>query len=171
MATDGAPPKNMYASDISGELWQLGFDLFNDREKMVANFVEADIFDTDSGLEKLSGRIDIIIANQFLHLFDWEGQIAAMKAIVKLSKPGSIVIGYQRAQVPAQEIRRPWGTMYLHDLDTFQKIWQRVELETGSKWDVETDLVDLREWGMEPEDFSWMPDGKRGIDFVGTRRA
>lgn len=161
----------MYASDISGELWQLGFELFNDREKMVAEFIQADIFDTHSSLEKLSGRIDIIIVNQFLHLFDWEGQIAAMKTIVKLSKPGSIVVGYQRAQVPSQEVRRPWGTMYLHDPKTFRKIWETVEVETRSKWDIEADLVDLREWGMEPEDFSWMPDGKRGINFVGTRLA
>ena len=112
----------MYASDISGELWQVGFELFNDREKMVTEFIQADIFDTHSSLEKLSGRIDIIIVNQFLHLFNWEGQIAAMKTVVKLSKPGSIVVGYQRAQVPSQEVRRPWGTMYLHDPNTFRKI-------------------------------------------------
>ncbi len=160
----------MYASDISSELWYLGFDLFNDREKMVAKFIQADIFDIDSSLRHLHGHIDIIIVNQFLHLFNWEGQVAAMKIIVKLSKPGSILVGYQRAQEPSKEIQRPWGAMYLHDHNTFREIWERVELETGSKWDLEAEVVELSEWGMEPEDFSWMPDGKKGINFIITRR-
>lgn len=161
----------MYASDISRELWELGFELFNDRGRMMAKFIQASILDAGSDLGQLKGMTDVIIANQFIHLFDWEGQVSVIKRIVELSKPGTVLIGYQRAQVPPEELQRPWGNMYFHDQETFRKLWQRVELETRSKWDLDVKLVDLSEWGMEREDFDWMPEGRKGINFVVTRQS
>lgn len=171
LATDGAPPLNMYAIDISRDLWDLGFELFNDREKMTATFVETNVLDSISGLQKLNGSFDVIIANQFIHLFDWEGQVSVIKRVVELSRPGSTLIGYQRAQVPPREIERQWGKMYFHDDETYKSLWQRVELETKSAWDLKVRLVDLSEWGMEEEDMAWMPAGRKGINFVVTRRS
>ena len=161
---DGASTGNMYGSDISKELWDLGFELFNDRDKMAAKFIQANILDTGSGLAQLEGIVDVIIANQFIHLFDWEGQAAVLKKVVELSKPGSILIGYQRAQVPPRELERQWGNMYFHDHKTYRTLWQRVELETKSKWALEVRLVDLSDWGMEKEDFDRMPEGRKGIN-------
>lgn len=161
----------MYACDISAELWDLGFELFRDRDKMgtLARFMKADIFDLTSELSQLDGRIDIIIACQFLHLFDWERQKVAIKRIVGFSRPGSVVIGYQRAQLRAREFERPWGRMYFHNAETFQEMWHQVEYETNSEWNTEVSLVDLREWGMEEEDVEWMPSDRKGINFVVTR--
>lgn len=169
MAADGVSTQNMYGTDISTELWNLGFDLFRDKDKMEAKFTQADILDSKSDLQQLNGRMDIMIACQFLHLFDWEGQVKAMKRIVEFSRPGSVVIGYQRGQVKAQEFARPWGAMFFHNEDTFRQIWRRVEKETGTKWKVKISMVDLQEWGMEEEDIEWMPLGRKGINFVATR--
>lgn len=169
LAADGISPLNMYASDISRELWDLGFELFNDRDKMVAKFIQANILEIDNALGQLNGMVDIVIANQFIHLFDWEGQLLVLKRIVQLSKPGSTLIGYQRAQVPPMEFERQWGKMYFHDNETFRNLWQRVELETRSKWDLNIKVVDLSEWGMEEEDVDWMPEGRKGINFVVRR--
>ena len=69
LAANGVSPEYMYASHISSELWELGFDLFRDKAKMTAQFIQTNIFDTASHLKLLNGRIDIIIACQFLHLF------------------------------------------------------------------------------------------------------
>lgn len=171
LAVDGVSPRNMYASDISRELWDLGFELFNDRDKMAAKFIQANILHAGSGLGQLKGMVDIIIANQFMHLFDWEEQRVVMKRVVELSKLGTILIGYQRAQVPPRELERQWGNMFYHDEETYRKLWRIVELETESKWEVEVKLVDLSEWGMEEEDSDWMPEGKKGINFVVTRRS
>ena len=161
----------MYASDISRELWDLGFELFNDRDKMTATFVEANVLDGVSGLKKVKASFDVIIANQFIHMFDWEGQVSVVKKVVELSKPGTMLIGYQRAQVPPVEMERRWGNMYFHNHETFRSLWQRVESETKSAWDLEVRLVDLSEWGMEEEDLAWMPEGRKGINFVVTRRS
>ena len=171
LAANGVPPQNMYASDISAELWELGFELFRDRKKMGASakFLKADIFDQASDLRQWDGRMDIIIACQLLHLFDWEKQLVAMKRIVGFSRPGSVLIGYQRAQMRAREIVRPWGRMYFHNSETFRQIWREVESATGSRWSVEVSLVDLSEWGMEEEDFEWMPSDRKGINFHVTR--
>ena len=170
MAADGASLRSLYASDISKELWDLGFELFNDRDAMAANFIQADVLDTNSSLLQLRGMVDIIIANQFIHLFDWEGQVSVLKTVVQLSKPGTILIGCQRAQVPPRELQRPWGIMYLHDDASYRKLWKRVELETNSEWDLSVEIVDLNEWGMEEEDYDWMPEGRKGMNFVVRRR-
>jgi len=159
----------MYATDISAELWDLGYDLFRDKDKMGATFIQGDFFNRMSDLQLLKGRMDIIIACQFLHLFDWDRQVIAAKRIVELSRPGSVLVGYQRAQVQAQELMRPWGAMYFHNVESFTKMWSQVEDETETKWELNISLVDLQEWGMEEEDVEWMPSGRKGINFVITR--
>ena len=170
LAADGASSQSMYASDISQKLWELGFELFRDHERMCAKFLQADILDPNSNLRHLSGQIDIIVAGQILHLFNWEQQLVAMKRIVDLSKTGTMLIGFQRGQLQAQAVARPWGQMFLHDLESFRQIWDKVEEQTASHWDLEVDMVDLRVWGMEEEDIEWMPSGPRGINFAATRR-
>ena len=99
-----SPDRN--ASDISRELWNLGFELFNDRDKMTAKFVEADVLDSVSGLEELKGSFDFIIAHKSIHIFNWEGQVSVIKRVVELSKPGTMLIGNQRARVPLRWMER-----------------------------------------------------------------
>ena len=170
LAAEGCSPCQMYASDIDSDLWDMGFDLFKDQDRMLAKFIQADILDSGSDLKELYGKVDIVIANQFLHLFNWQKQITALKRIVDLSKIDTLVVGYQRAQVPPQTVERPWGNMYLHDKDSMQKIWSIVESETGTTWEVKAIVEDLSEWGMEEEDVVWMPEGKKGISFSARRR-
>ena len=60
--------------------------------------------------------------------------------------------------------------MFFHDKDSMQKIWSIVQAETGTTWEVEAVVEDLREWGMEEEDVDWMPEGRKGINFRARRR-
>ena len=161
----------MYASDINQQLWQLGFELFRDEGRMCATFFQGDILDPESDLKQLSGEIDIIIASQLLHLFGWEQQKTAMKSILRLSRVGTTLVGYQRGQLQHQTVMRPWGELFLHDLTSFREIWVELECETGSRWELEAEMVDLRDWGMEDEDLEWMPPGEMGINFAATRHA
>ncbi|MCJ1356350.1 MAG: hypothetical protein MMC33_006345 [Icmadophila ericetorum] len=112
IAAEGVSTKKMYATNINAELWDLGFELFRDRDKMKAKFIHSDILGKGTNLQLLNRQIDIIIACQFLHLFDWNWQLAAMKRVMEFSRHRSVFIGYQRVQVQAQEVSRPWGTIY-----------------------------------------------------------
>lgn len=43
LIADGALGRNMYAIDVSSELWELGYRLFKDRERLDARLIVADI--------------------------------------------------------------------------------------------------------------------------------
>ena len=169
LAAHGVQSDTMHASDIHADLWELGYELFGDRDRMHAQFIQVDVFEDKSGLDSLDGKMDIILACQLLHLWDWEKQFTAMKRIARLSKVGTVVVGYQRAREEQMTWLRPWGHMYIHSLQTFKDIWHQLGVETGTSWVVDARLVELEAWGMEPEDKAWMDQPAKGVDFVITR--
>ena len=175
LAADGAPTENMIASDLHSELWELGYDLFRDRETMKARFVKADIFappeeeEGSAALDRLKGQVDFVFLCQFLHLFSWEGQVAALKRAVAMSRPGAMFLGYQIGRTEALEVEQPWGKMLLQNEDSFRRMMRQVGEETGTRWEVWASLGSQAEWGMELEDFEWMGPASRGLNFVVRR--
>ena len=100
-ASNGIAPSQLFATDVNRELWDLGFELFRDKHKLKDQFVPGDFLDPliVVDLQRLQGHaggIDMFILCQFLHPFSWDRQVQAGLNIVRLSKPGSIVVGYQR---------------------------------------------------------------------------
>ena len=86
---------------MSQDSWGLGFELFRDRQKMSAKFIQANLFVSTFDLDQLKGKMDIILVCQLLHLFDWEQQITAIKKMVDFSKIESVLLGYQRGEARA----------------------------------------------------------------------
>ena len=84
---DGAPSKNTFASDLKTDFWDFGYEMFLDKSRLQTRFVQADIFDADSQLKELDGKMDIINAASFFHLFGRDEQIKVAKRVVQLLKP------------------------------------------------------------------------------------
>lgn len=61
------------------------------------------------------------------------------------------------------------GNMFLHDVSMFEKLWEEVGRETGTQWKVEAVLVGLEHWGLDRDDFEWMGEDRRGLNFSCTR--
>jgi len=166
---DGAPSTNMYAVDIVNH-WDIGYSMFRDRSKFHAKYIESDILHPATALQKLYGKIDIIWITHVLHQWTWEGQVMAAKSLVKLSRVGTIVVGYQvgadvaNLQMPTELMK---AESYLHDPDSFGKMWDEVGDVTGSKWKTSVQYKGLSEMGWQKEDLP--TPGRRVIQFIVER--
>lgn len=155
LAADGAPSENLYGSDLRPEFFDLGYKLFRDKATLKSKFLVGDVFDSSSPLSELDGKIDIIYAASFLHLFGYEDQIKVCNRIVKLlrEKKNSVVLGRQVGNVDAGEPLRNdrASTRWRHNEESFRKMWEEVGELTGSKWRVE---VTSESWAGESDDGS-----------------
>jgi hypothetical protein len=136
------PSENLFASDLRQDFFDIGYDLFNDRDSLKTHFIMADIFDDNSDLVRnLANKIDIVNAASFFHLFDWDKQVTIAKRLIGLlhDKPGSLLIGRQvgRVDPPPPEKKHEAGKHYRHNPTTWKKLWEQVGSETGTKWEVE----------------------------------
>ncbi|KAJ5618751.1 porphobilinogen deaminase protein [Penicillium lagena] len=142
LAFDGVDPARLYGTDLSPEFLELGFELFNDREKFGPDsFVAADLLDpSDEGLKKLEGKVTLVSAGNFFHLFDWDQQVLAARRIIKFLKPDvrdAVILGGQiGSSKPGNFTTWTGATRFLHDPKTFQLLWDEAGRTTGIKWKV-----------------------------------
>jgi SAM-dependent methyltransferase len=141
LAYDGAPQENMYGSDLKKEFWDIGYNLFLDQSQLKAKFIEADVFDADSALKELDGKLNIVHAASFFHLWDWDEQVQAAKRVVRLLKaePGVMIFGRQGGMPEAGKIShlvQKELNSYWHNPESWAKLWKQVGDETDSQWEV-----------------------------------
>jgi hypothetical protein len=140
---DGVPSDNLYGVELKLDFVGLSYDLFLDKDKFGAHFIQADLFKEGGALAALEGKMDIVQAGLFLHLFDLEGQTKACKKIVRLLKQekGALVTGQQvGATEPAQMPIESGAKMYKHNANSFEKMWNDVGKATGTEWKVTASL-------------------------------
>ncbi|KAL6708531.1 hypothetical protein ACN47E_002512 [Coniothyrium glycines] len=145
LVNDGAVSENTYASDVTKNFWDpYGYDLFCDRDTLKTRFVQADIFDEGSELKALDGKIDIVNAASFFHLFDWDGQVKAAKRVVDLLKPssGSLILGRQGGKPEAGSFAHVMKdlTAWWHNPESWARMWKQVGEETDTEWEVQSVL-------------------------------
>ena len=95
--------------------------------------------DEDAALDKLQGKMDVVYAGSFLHLFNWEDQLEICKRIIKTLKPvkGSLLFGRQTRNVKGREsenLPTVGGMVWRHDVESFKKLWDVAGSDTGTKW-------------------------------------
>jgi hypothetical protein len=141
---DGAPAGQLYGAELEAPFIEMGYELFRDRESFKAHFMVADIFDVseERPLKELEGKMDIMHAGLFLHLFNWEEQVAACERIVSILKPepGVLVLGQQMGTTTPGLVNHGHRILFKHDKATFEKMWAEVGEKTGTKWAVEANL-------------------------------
>ncbi|KAJ2970218.1 hypothetical protein NQ176_g8295 [Zarea fungicola] len=147
---DGAPSENTYGADLYGGFFPVGYELFDDRERLRTQFFAADIFDDDSALvENLAGKVDVVYAGDFFHLFSLEQQEAVAARIVQLlvAKKGSMLVGrHSGAERSGEYVRGDINTKaahkhFNHNSDSWKELWTRIGERTGTEWEVDVELV------------------------------
>jgi len=153
MVYDGVSSENCYGSDLRLDFMELGYKLFLDKDSLRSQFIAGDVFDQEADIKELDGKVDILHAASFFHLFDLERQKQVARRVVKLLKPkkNALLLGRHVGDVKGGVKTHPLDpsrTNYRHDPDTWKKLWEDIGEETGTKWEVEVEMQDLvsREW-------------------------
>ena len=149
LAFDGAPTENLYGCDLRPEFMDLGYDLFKDRETFKGTFVAGNMLDPeDAALKALDGKLNIVHAASFFHLFGWEDQVDIGARMVRFFKPGAkrqTVVGRQigdRSPLdPMVHHQRGLGR-YHHNEESLQKLWDEIGERTNTKWKVEMAVLE-----------------------------
>lgn len=158
MVFEGVAPQKLAGSDLHREFIDLGFEMFGDADKessKALTFVAGDILADDgpdpSPLDAFNKSFTMVHAANFFHLFSWDEQIKVAKRIIGFLKddntaenqdgaaqsPGISIFGAQLAhRLPGEHRIMPLNprTRFLHDATTFQKLWDQVGEETGTRW-------------------------------------
>jgi hypothetical protein len=166
----GASTESWYATDLRPELWEIGYDIFRDRDTMKAQLIVGDLLSEENALWKLNVKFGTILAIQILHVFSWEqNKFILRKIAANLTKPGTQIIGCQTAEVEAVEKTQPWGQMFFHDVKSFKKLWDEVGEETGTSWKVDARIVTVDEIGYQQNLVDYFGNSLRYILFIVTR--
>lgn len=162
---DGVDGSQLFGTDLEPKLFEIGFSLFHDQDKLGATFVTGDMVDPDdSRTHALRGKVTMIHATSFFHLFNWTQQLFIGNRFVSFLKPGTrngLIygrhIGIADPRNPDVDARAP----YLHNQESFQRLWDEVGLMTKTKWIVQTE----QEGALADTPFDSDKD-KLGINFV-----
>ncbi|PVH97914.1 hypothetical protein DM02DRAFT_63564 [Periconia macrospinosa] len=156
LISDGAPSDNLYGCDLQNEFLELGYKLFEDRDRLKAKFLAADNFDETSALSELKETFDIIYTGSFFHLFDYPKQFAASKAVASLLVPkkGSMIVGRQVGAIKAEETphlyKSTTNTTFHHSPESFRKMWADLGKEIGVTFDVQATISGVLEGVPQP---------------------
>lgn len=181
----------MFGVDIVSH-WDVGYDMYRDRDTFKATFVEADIMSNDGRLLALQAQADVIGISAVLHQFDLNTQETICKTLVGFSKKGCLLFGYQIGTDDGKEDESMGVkvfSQYVHPIlpqlilswepyrltaisqsspQTFKQMIERVASHTGTVWTVTCEMLDWSTLGWDIADMAWL-QGKQPISFVAER--
>lgn len=145
LAWQGIPTRRLYGIDLQPGFLNIGYDLFRDKDTSQATYVAADMLQDTPGAARLHGKIDIIYAANFFHLFERDDQIKAAKQLIKLlnsNNPDVLIFGKNQGLSGRGD---EWKK-YILDADAWRDLWAQVGAETGTQWATELELVINHQW-------------------------
>ena len=125
-------------------------------------------------LKSFDEKMDIVFCSSFLHVFDWDWMIVAVKCLIALTKlrAGSLITGKQLGSVHAGRYPMPTssGFNYRHNAESMKRFWAQVGEETGTGWIVDVDIYEgLWELG-DNQKHAWSEPDQRMLWFKATRK-
>ncbi len=172
LAADGVDGARLFGTDLHREFIELGYELFRDRDTFAATFAAGDMLkqpagdgDGDSDLSALEGKVTMVYAGNFFHLFTWDQQVVIARRLVeRCLRPGTsdaLFMGTQIGSVVPGEVA-PSGRSrrYWHDGASFQRLWDDVGAATSTAWRAEVnalsdDPVPLPGFGKDTRYLRW----------------
>lgn len=161
----GVAGSQLFGTDVNSLYIDLGYALFRDKDTLDASIVTGDMVDPgDDKLPSLEGKVTIVHADSFFHLFDWTKQLFIGIRIVRFLKPGTVnalIFGRQAGlpdeegvEVGEQSMGRT-NSCYVHNKTSFQKLWNEIGSITSTRW-----AVDMEPDGTEPDQMPGVVDGE-----------
>lgn len=147
LRADGVDGSRLFGIDLEPRLLAVGFSLFRDEDTLGATFVTGNMIDPeDSRVDALGGRVTLVHATSFFHLFSWTQQLYIGRRVVSFLKPGTrnaLVYGRQVGTTEPRGVDIDTRAPYLHNQKSFQKLWDAVGRLTGTRWVVQTEEVEI----------------------------
>ncbi len=152
LVDDGVDGAQLFATDLHQAFIDLGYELFRDRDTLTATFAAGDLLaatasggENDPALSVFEGRVTIVHAANFFHLFTWGQQVAVGRRLVSFLQPGitnALVVGRQVGSVKPGEVA-PLGRTprYWHDQESFQRLWDEIGTATGTAWRADVEIL------------------------------
>ncbi|KAI1025668.1 hypothetical protein LB503_006758 [Fusarium chuoi] len=140
---DGVDGAQLIGTDLQSKFIDVGYDLFQDRHSLNATFVAGDMLDpADKEMALLRGKITMVHAGSFFHLFNWVQQLYIGKRVVEFLKPGTknaLIYGRQVGTNHPGPSSTSTRSAYLHDQSSFQRLWDEVGALTKTRWQVQVE--------------------------------
>lgn len=172
-AQAGVPPAKLFAADLRADLMQIGFEMFRDRERLAeASFVTGNaLAPDDAELNKLHGKVSIVHAANFFHLFSWDAQRQIGVRMDKLLQGKENVFVFGRHVGSLESGDRAFAShlseeQYLHDQGSFQRLWDEIGDKTGSRWEAKVEVI-----AKMPPGYEYLGEAARYTRFVVWRRS
>lgn len=166
LRADGVSGSQLFGTDVNSLFVDLGYALFCDKDTIGASFVTGDMVDPgDDKLYSLEGKVTMVHADSFFHLFDWTKQLFIGIRIVKFLKPGTVnaLIFGRQAGIPDEEgvgageqsSSATGNSCYVHNKASFQRLWNEIGSITNTRW-----AVELEPDGTEPDQLPGCIEGE-----------
>ncbi|KAJ4393587.1 hypothetical protein N0V93_002800 [Gnomoniopsis smithogilvyi] len=166
----GAPASKLGAVEKRHELYDLGLELFQDRfahpqpELLVEDLIH-------SQSQVFLRRATILHVANLFHLFDWTNQLAIAHRLSNMlqdqlegeEEKRVFIFGRQVGSLTpgARETKQGAEERYLHNQESFQRLWDSMYGVTGWHWKVEVEML-----GKMPPGYAYLGEDARYQRFV-----
>ncbi|PWY73029.1 hypothetical protein BO70DRAFT_364781 [Aspergillus heteromorphus CBS 117.55] len=170
VVADGAPSSNLIATDVVS-FWDIGYEMFQDKDRFKCRFYQADLMDPNGALQKFQHSIDIIHISKVLHQWSFDRQVEACEHLVGLSREGTMIVGDQMGGETAHELI-PYPDLpglWMHDENSWREMWEIISKKTDTQWDTQTTVRTIAEMEWDPKDYTYLREDRIVLMFTMTR--